>query len=128
MTNKAVIGLGSNIDPQANIVRAVDILKTKFFVLAQSKFVRTKPIGPCGQEDFINGAVLIETHLDLYELRAFLKHLETEMGRKRDNNPFSSRVIDLDLTVWNGQVLDKDFYERDFLKKATLELVPDLKY
>ena len=128
MTNKAVIGLGSNIDPKANIVKAQEALKSYFFILRKSKFVRTKPIGRSEQDDFINGAMLVETHLDLYELRAFLKHLEVKLGRQENKDPFAARVIDLDIVVYNGKIMDPDFYERDFLKKSTLELIPDLKY
>ena len=128
MTNKAVIGLGSNINPKVNIARAESILKSYFFILGKSKFVRTKPIGRPEQDDFLNGTLLIETHLDLYELRAFLKHLEVRLGRQENKDPFAARVIDLDIVVYNGRVIDTDFYERDFLKKSTLELIPDLKY
>ncbi len=128
MTNKAVIGLGSNIRPKANIAKAQEALKESFFILGQSNFIRTKPIGRPEQDDFINGAVLIETKFDLYELKAFLKYLEIKLGRVESKDPFAARVIDLDIVVWNGQVIDSDFYERDFLKNATLELIPELKY
>lgn len=128
MINRAVIGIGSNISPQANIDKALEILKTKFFILAQSHFVRTKPIGRPEQDDFINGTVLVETHLDAYELRALLKQIETQIGREKSFDPFAARVIDLDIVVYNGRIMDDDFYDRAFLKKATLEVVPDLKY
>ena len=128
MINHAVIGLGSNINPQENIAKAKELLGEKFFIKGESSFVKTKPIGRSDLNDFINGAILVETHLDLYELRAFLKHLEAELGREKSKDPFSSRAIDLDIIVYNGKVLDEDFYQREFLKNSTLELLPDLKY
>jgi 2-amino-4-hydroxy-6-hydroxymethyldihydropteridine diphosphokinase len=36
--------------------------------------------------------------------------------------------VDLDIVVWNDKLLDPDFYEREYLKKAVLELMPNLKY
>jgi 2-amino-4-hydroxy-6-hydroxymethyldihydropteridine diphosphokinase len=128
MINRAVIGIGSNISPQENIAKALEILKSKFLIVNQSEFVKTKPIGRPEQNDFLNGAILVETHLDAYELRALLKQMEAEIGRQKDKDPFAARVIDLDLVVYNGRILDEDFYARNFLKKATLEVLPDLRY
>ena len=59
--NRAVVGLGSNIEPDQNIQKAKGYLAKKFSILAESRFKRTKPIGSVVQPDFINGVILIET-------------------------------------------------------------------
>lgn len=124
--NKAVIGLGSNIDPQINIPAARHILAQKFKVLKESTFKQTKAIGPISQPDFINGAVLLETELNEDQLTGGLKDIEQSLGRKRTDFRFGPRTIDLDIVVWNGVVVDPDFYSRDFLRESVLEILPSL--
>jgi 2-amino-4-hydroxy-6-hydroxymethyldihydropteridine diphosphokinase len=126
--NTAIIGLGSNIDPERNIASARKILAEEFHVLKESTFIRTKPIGYQEQDDFINGSVYLETGLPQEELKHKLKDLEKQLGREASKIKFGPRTIDLDIVIYNGKVVDRDFYEREFLKKAALELIPQLKY
>lgn len=126
--NQAIIGLGSNIDPQENIQKAKEIMDQEFNVLGESDFVATKPVGCPPQPDFINGAILLETQLSLEQLKDKLNNIEIILGRAKQSNKFEPRAIDLDIIVYNGKVLDKDFYEREFLKISVLQLLPGLKY
>lgn len=126
--NNVVIGIGSNIAPEENIKTARAILRQKYHVLAESKFVATKPIGNAAQPDFINGAVLIETTLGQEQLAAELKTIEQQLGRRVSEDKFAPLTIDLDIVVFNRGVTDQDFYSRDFLKNAVLEVLPTLKY
>lgn len=126
--NRAVIGLGSNIDPTQNIKKARALLKEHFHVLRESSFVQTKPFGYTQQADFINGCVYIETDLDEIKIKVKLKSLEKELGREVSPIKYGPRSIDMDIVVFNQRVVDRDFYQRDFLKRAVLELLPQLKY
>ena len=128
MNHTVIVGLGSNIDPQKNIPAARRLLAQEFHVLKESAFVRTKPIGYSDQEDFVNGSVYLETSLKQDALKTKLKQLEKLLGREVSAIKFGPRTIDMDIVVFNGKVVNKDFYERDFLKKAVLELLPDLEY
>lgn len=71
--NIAVIGLGSNIDPEKNIEAARILVRLKFQVQKESRFIKTPPMGNPNQADFINGAMLIRTELAQSELKAILK-------------------------------------------------------
>ena len=126
--NKVVVALGSNIDPQKNIEEACQSLKRNFTFLKQSKFIQTAPIGYTDQDDFINGSVLLQTNLSQEEFKAALKAMEKELGREKSTIPYGPRTIDLDIVVFNGKIVDQDFYERGFVKDAVLELLPDLEY
>jgi len=128
MKNTAIIGLGSNIDPQKNIPAARRLLAHEFHVLKESAFVRTKPIGYSDQDDFINGSVHLETPLKLQELKEKLKQLEKRLGREVSPIKYGPRSIDMDIIVFNGKVVDDDFYEREFLRNAVLELLPEFEY
>jgi len=124
--NTAVIGLGSNIDPEANIGKARNAIAGEFEVIKSSSFVETEPIGYKEQRNFINGALLIETDMDLQGLKSWLRALESDMGRARTENRDGPRTIDLDILVWNGEVVDGEVHERNFLKTSIGELLPDL--
>ena len=126
-TNEVVIALGSNIDPKANLELAFVELKSKFKVSKRSRWFRTKPIGIQEQPDFYKGALLLETKLGLDSLKQELKNVEDLMGRDRSLPKFGPRVIDLDILIWNGEIIDNDYYERDFLRKGVEEILPDFE-
>ena len=127
MPHEVVIGLGSNIDPEANLEQAVQELKSRFKVSKRSQWTRTKPIGIQDQPDFYNGALLMETELEQQSLKKELKRIEDILGRDRSLPKFGPRTIDLDILIWNKKVVDKDYYERDFLRKGVEEIIPDLE-
>ncbi len=126
--NTAVVGLGSNINSHQNIKKARALISKAHNIIAESKFVQTEPIGYKKQADFTNGAFLILTTLNKEGFQSFLKKVEAKIGRKPTPNRFGPRVIDLDLLVWNNEVVGQDFYNRDFMQRAVLELIPGLKF
>jgi len=122
MVNEAVLGLGSNINPGENISRAFSILQREFEVVKEVQPIRTFPVGITDQPDFFNAVVKLRTSLNKSDLKAFLKEVEDDMGRDRSRPKFGPREIDLDVIIWNNEVVDKDFYERDFLKQLVEQL------
>ncbi len=118
-----IIGIGSNIEAETNIPKTLEILKAKVDVLKVSNFMKTKPIGIEDQPDFTNGAVKIKTRLSRANLNELLKSIEDQVGRDRTKPKFSSRCIDLDIVVWNDEIVDEDYYTRDFLRKLVDELI-----
>ncbi|MFQ5441162.1 MAG: 2-amino-4-hydroxy-6-hydroxymethyldihydropteridine diphosphokinase [Thermodesulfobacteriota bacterium] len=120
--NRAVISVGSNIDPEENIKRAAEILAGEERLLRTSAPVRTKPVGVTGQPDFLNGAFLIETEKDADGLRASLKEIERRLGRVRSADKSGPRTMDLDIIVFNGEVIDADYFRYDFVRNAVDEL------
>ena len=126
-TNEVVIALGSNIDPEANLELAVVELNSRFKVSKRSQWIRTKPIGIQNQPDFYNGALLLETILSIESLKQELKSVEDLMGRDHSLPKFGPRVIDLDILIWNREVIDNDYYKRDFLRKGVEEILPNFE-
>ena len=125
--NEVIIGLGSNIKPHENIHKAKLILFTTYNVIAVSRFVTTKPIGAFNQPDYVNGVILIKTNHDVAKLKEKLKKIEKDLGRIKTLHKYDPRTIDIDIIVWNREIVDPDFYTRDYLKRSVLELIPDLK-
>ncbi|MFW6169760.1 MAG: 2-amino-4-hydroxy-6-hydroxymethyldihydropteridine diphosphokinase [Planctomycetota bacterium] len=124
--NRAVIGVGSNVNPERNIAQACTTLAQRHALLARSRIVETEPIGFSDQPKFWNTTLLLETDQQRDALREELHDIEREQGRVRAANKYGQRTIDLDIVVWNGQVVDEDVHERDFLRAGVREVWPDL--
>ena len=123
--NRVVIGVASNIAPEKNIPSARKILKREFGSIRESEYRRTAPIGRPGQPDYLNGAILVQTLMSSEEVKARLTQVEASLGRVRRDDKYAARTIDLDILVWNGEIVDADLLGRWFLVEAVRELVPD---
>ena len=127
--NTSIVVLGSNIAPQKNIHQAKKLISLRFKILSETQWVKTKPIGITNQPDFINGAIFLQTELIEEEFRRQVKEIEHKIGRSPNSaHSYGPRVIDIDIIVWNNLVLNKDFYDRDFVRRLVLELVPTVQY
>ena len=125
--NRVVIGVGSNIEPEINIERAKQQIAEDHHLMATSRPMKTKPIGYTDQPDFLNCAFLVETEFNDLEFEAYLHSVEGKLKRVRMDNKLGPRTIDLDIAVWNNDIVDEDVYKRSFLKESVRELCPDLK-
>ncbi len=122
--NRVVVAIGSNIDPEANVEKALARMAHEFTIVKKSEFVYTEPLLYYDQPKFLNGSVLIEAPQGQGEIVTILKRIEKELGRVRTANKNGPRTIDLDVVMFNEEVLDDDVYERDFLRRAVGELLP----
>jgi 2-amino-4-hydroxy-6-hydroxymethyldihydropteridine diphosphokinase len=107
---RVYLSLGSNIEPEKNLPAAVRELARFGKILAVSQVWQTPPAGWWNQPDFLNGAVLLETVLSPRELRSVaIAQIESKLGRVRDpNNKNAPRTIDIDIALYNYDVLDID--------------------
>lgn len=106
MSNLAYLSLGSNIDPEANLPRCVALLGERCRVLAVSRVYETAPVGLSEQANFLNAAVLLETALEAADFKAdVLADIENRLGRVRTDNKNAPRTIDIDIALFNHDVL-----------------------
>ena len=95
-----LLTLGSNIDPEENIFKALDALDRLLGVEAVSAIYEAEPIDAPGTPKFLNAAVRIETTLSPAALKhEVLRPLEMELGRVRGTNPNLPRTIDIDIAA-----------------------------
>jgi len=120
--HRVIISIGSNIDPKKNVKRALQRLEQIVEVRRKSTFTYTKPLVFKDQPEFLNGVVLVETSWDKEELDQQLKVIEKETGRIRTLNKNGPRTIDLDIIIFDGKVVDNDYYEREFLRQFVKEI------
>lgn len=92
-----IVAIGSNIEPEHNVPLAVTCLCHAFHVVDVSRFYQTDPVGPPGQPDYWNGAVIIQTGLDRVTLVRALRDIEHDLGRRRSDDRYAPRTVDLDL-------------------------------
>lgn len=126
--NEAIIGLGSNIDPENNTRVALEKLSGTGRIRNRTEFIYTDPRKMEDQDQFLNGAVTIKTKLPYEELRHRLKLIENEMGRERSGPKNGPRKIDLDVILYNGSIMDEEVYEYSFLQDFLEELKPEMEF
>lgn len=132
--NLAYLSLGSNIEPEQNMHSAVVRLGQFGRVRATSTVWQTAPIGFADQPDFLNAVVLLETPLSAQALREqAITRIEQELGRLRTENKNAPRTIDIDIILFNDDVLtigqrripDPGVLDRPFVAIPLAEIAPD---
>ncbi len=100
--NLAYLSLGSNIDPERNLARAVEHLREAGELRAVSTVYETEPQGRADQPNFLNAAVLLATTLDAGVLKGrVIAGIEKALGRVRDpEDKNAPRTIDVDIAIW----------------------------
>jgi 2-amino-4-hydroxy-6-hydroxymethyldihydropteridine diphosphokinase len=124
--HQAYIGLGSNIAPVEHLPRALCLLGEYTTVLACSQAWETPPYGMAG-DNFLNAVVQVQTPLAANSLKSMvLRRIEAMLGRVRTHEKFIPRTIDLDILVFDGQVLDTDVWTQSHWAVPLAELFPAL--
>lgn len=126
--NSVVIALGSNINPEENFEKALRQIQQLGFIVQRTEFLKTKALKDETQPEFLNGAILFQTQKNLLELKMHLKQIEAILGRVRTENKNAAREIDLDVTVFNGFIIDEDFKEFPFLEDFVRQLQPEIQF
>ena len=131
----AFLSLGSNIEPEKNMLEAVRLLSHHVKVLKASTVYLTEPLQLKSQPAYYNCIIKIETDIEPRKLKFdVLRAIEEELGRKRIKDKFASRTIDIDIILYGNLVVstkelilpDPDIRRRAFLAIPLFEIEPDL--
>ena len=106
---QVLVGMGSNIEPEANLERAASALRTLFGEVVFSSVYRSAAVGMEG-DDFLNACCLFDTRLSQDQVRSELKALEDAQGRDRSHGSWKPRTLDLDVLVYGNRVADDELY------------------
>lgn len=131
---RAVIACGSNMGEKETYIReALEKIEkdARCRLLQSSSLIQTKPYGGVEQDDFLNGACLIETLYEPEELLAFVNRLEREAGRERLVH-WGPRTLDLDIIFYEDAVIrtekltvpHPDMHNRAFVLRPLQQIVP----
>jgi len=112
---------GSNIEPETNIPKALELLKKMGDVSAVSQLYVTPPVGEGAGGEFVNFAVELHTPL-LHSsgmLKSALRKIESKLGRVRDpSNKNAPRPMDLDAAVIRNGCVRHDYCDPDIARFA----------
>jgi 2-amino-4-hydroxy-6-hydroxymethyldihydropteridine diphosphokinase len=130
---QVLVAAGSNIEPVANLRRALDVLVRRYPALRCSRAYRNAAVGFEG-EDFVNLVVGFETDDDVRAVLARLHEAEAACGRERNAPKWAPRSMDLDVLLYGSMVTDEpglvlprpDLVRRAYMLGPMAELAPDL--
>jgi len=131
--NDAYIFIGSNIERETYYPRAVECLRQLGTLLAVSPVYDTPALdGAPDAPRFYNGAARLMTELAPHALRNALRAIESELGRVRTADKNAPRTIDLDLVLYDQEIIDDDvlkipdpkIFERAFMARALADVNP----
>jgi len=132
---RALIGVGSNINPEENVLKALGLLKRYAPIKAISTVYLSeadgRPDAPC----FYNCVVAVESVASPDELKyRFLRSIEEAMGRRRESDKDAPRTVDLDLLLYDDVVIstvhlrlpDPEILRRPYIAWPVYEIAPEL--
>ena len=136
MVDKVFLGLGSNKGDRINFLRnAVQRIAADESnkVLAASPVYETLPFGLKEQDNFLNAVIEIDTGHGVVHLFNYIKNVELEIGRTKNEVKWGPREIDIDLIFFNTLIYETDeltvphpeAMKRDFVLVPLLDIAGD---
>lgn len=128
---RAIVGIGSNVEPRRNVESACQRLARDATVLALSRPWWTPAVGgPPDSPPFLNCAAVVETSRRPVALRRWLQAIELDHRRIRTRDRSAPRTLDLDaLAVDQGDGWEfiADVAKEPFHLLPMRDIVPTLK-
>lgn len=130
---RVLVAAGSNVEPQANLRRALDALARHYPTLRRSTAYRNRAVGFVG-EDFVNLVVGFDTDDEPGVVIGHLHEAEALCGRARDAPKWAPRAMDLDILLYGDRVGDEpglvlprpDLVRRAYMLGPAAEVAPDV--
>ena len=125
------VGLGSNIEPEANLHLGIAELRRRYGNVDVSAVFRSRAVGFDG-DDFLNLVARFESESEPAEICEAITAIHNLAGRERHGGKWESRPLDVDLLLYNDRVMDEprvpreDVLEYSFVLRPLAELAPDL--
>ncbi len=122
--HQVYLSLGTNIQPEVNLPKAVELLQEYGKVHKVSSAWESEAVGSEGP-NFLNACVLFITSLAQVEVKEQIIHsIETKLGRKRSADKYAPRTIDIDIVLFDEQLCDEKFCRQAFVVIPLAEIHP----
>lgn len=119
--------LGSNLQPEKNLALGIDLLRSQVKIVRSSSVWETPAVGSLGP-DFLNLALLVTTSLDAGMFKKqIIRPLEVQLGRVRSADKNAPRTIDIDIILFDNQLLDPNLWRFAHRAVPVAEVLPDLR-
>jgi 2-amino-4-hydroxy-6-hydroxymethyldihydropteridine diphosphokinase len=135
MNHQAFLLLGSNMGNRMQYLESAAnaIEQLCGNIKRSSKVYESPPWGFEAVQNFYNQALLIETKLEAKDLLKHLLAIEKKMGRSRNGQAYTSRVIDIDILYFDRYNIDLKelviphprLHLRRFALLPLVEIAPD---
>jgi len=120
----AYLNLGSNIQPETNLRKAVELLKAFGEVIQHSQVWESEPVGTTGN-NYLNICIQFRTHLDAMALKERVIHpIEAQLGRKRGPDKFVPRSMDIDIILFDDQPISNECWKLAFVVIPLADIYP----
>lgn len=124
--SKVIASLGSNLgDRFATLGRALELIREEAGeIIASSSVWESEPWGFDADDQFLNMVVVIDTVKQPRQLMQLFRSIEGRMGRRRSGGGrYESRIIDLDILLWEDRVISSPGLEVPHMKIADRRFV-----
>ena len=123
----AYLSLGSNIQPEENLVRAVKLLQQYGEIEAISNAWESKSVGAEGP-NYLNACISFVCSLSPSGLKEqVISPIEQALGRIRTGNKFAPRTMDIDIVIFDNRSCDDKYWEQAFVVVPLAEIYPTFK-
>ncbi len=120
--------IGSNIQPEANIRRAIELLPQYGTVQAVSGVWESHAVGSDGP-NFLNVSVWLLTDIPPSDFKERLvQPIESSLGRVRTADRNAPRTVDVDVMMVDGQACHVDRWDNAFVLLPMADLLPDVPH
>ena len=121
----AYLSLGSNILPEKNLVRALQLLQEQGEIEKISNAWESKSVGADGP-NYLNACIAFVTPLGWLELKEqVILPIELQLGRRRTENKFAPRTMDIDIILFDDISCDDKSWEKAFVVVPLAEIYPN---
>jgi 2-amino-4-hydroxy-6-hydroxymethyldihydropteridine diphosphokinase len=133
---KVFLGIGTNLgNRESNLKEVVKEIEEYIGqVLQTSSVYETAPWGFTAENDFLNMVVKVETLHSPFGLLKRVLMVESMLGRIRNEEQYTSRIIDIDILLYEDQVIDEKnmriphplMHERKFVLVPLCEIAAEM--
>ena len=131
MSARVFVGLGSNLDREIRMQKAVSALREQVGVVEISPVYDSEAVGFEGC-NFLNLVVAFDTGIEAAAVVDIFHQIENQLGRDRSQPKYSSRPIDLDILLYDDLILNipgiciprPEILENAFVLKPLQDLIP----
>ena len=122
------LAIGTNLgERENNLNAAIKNIEEKVGpVLKCSSIYETEPWGFNSENQFLNMVIMVKTDLSPFFLLEQILNIESALGRERSTQRYSSRLIDIDILLYEDIIIDEKNLKipHPLLDKRRFVLVP----
>lgn len=122
--HQAYLNLGSNIQPEVNLVKAIQLLREYGEIKKISSAWESKSVGMQGP-NYLNSCLLFMSPFVPVALKEnIIRPIEAKLGRARSNNKYTPRTIDIDIILFDEKPYNYRFWNYAFVIVPLAEIHP----